>query len=470
MTPVWVADFMASMFSGRWKSLELLDAGAGRGALTAAVIRRVCSSQRSPERVSVTAYELDSKLIDALRETMDECRFMCKNAGIDFSATVFNKDFIAEAAPMVLGSLGMAGSTRFDAAIVNPPYHKIHSDSETRTQLRSALVETTNLYTAFLALITGLLKPGGELVAITPRSFCNGPYFRSFRSDFLARMSLRRIHVFESRRAAFGADGVLQENVVIHSVRGHLDLKDVVISSSSGTRDSVVTKRSLPYKEVVPPGYDQKFIHIPIGQEQAVWAAQLVVLPHWLGELGISVSTGRVVDFRVREHLRIAPGADTAPLIYPCHFNGAYVTWPKLGCRKANAIVIAPSTHDLLVPPGTYVLVKRFTSKEERRRIVACIYDPTQVAASPVGFENHVNYFHAGGRGLDPALARGLASFLNSRQVDAYFRRFSGHTQVNATDLRTMKYPSSVFLKRLGQVADNIRQDEVDRLIAQEVA
>ena len=40
-------------------------------------------------------------------------------------------------------------------------------------------------------------------------------------------------------------------------------------------------------------------------------------------------------------------------------------------------------------------------------------------------------------------LARGIALWLNSPQVDAYFRVFSGHTQVNATDLRHLKFPSS---------------------------
>lgn len=470
MTPNWVADFMASLLAARRESLGLLDAGAGTGALTAAVIRRVCLSRAKPKGVSVTAYELDSALIDPLRNTMDACRLTCQRAGIDFHATVLNEDFIAAAALNVRGDLGMESFTQFDAAIVNPPYHKIHSNSATRMQLRSSLVETSNLYTAFLALIVGLLKPGGELVAITPRSFCNGPYFRSFRTDFLARMSLRRIHVFASRRAAFSADEVLQENVILHAVRVRPTSDDVIVSSSDGAPGSAVVERVVPYEEVVPPGHDQKFIHIPIDQEQTASATQLGALPLWLSELGLRVSTGRVVDFRVREHLRPAPDADTAPLIYPCHFKGTYVVWPQQDCRKPNAIFIAPSTHDLLVPSGTYVLVKRFTSKEERRRIVACVYDPTRIVAPLVGFENHVNYFHANGRGLEPALARGLAAFLNSRQIDAYFRRFSGHTQVNATDLRIMKYPSRSFLERLGRAADDIRQDEVDRLIEREVA
>jgi adenine-specific DNA-methyltransferase len=469
MTPGWVAEFMASLFTARWKSVSLLDAGAGAGALTAAVIRRLCSARVRPERVSVTAYELDSALMDALRNTMNDCRHSCERAAMNFSATVLNQDFIAEAAPMVLGSLGTHDFAQFDAAIVNPPYHKIHGDSATRMQLRSALVETSNLYTAFLALIVGLLKPGGELVAITPRSFCNGPYFRSFRTDFLARMSLRRIHVFASRRAAFGAEDVLQENVILHAIRERPVSDRVTVSSSSGTPDGTINERVVPYEEVIPPGHPQKFIHIPIDPEQSQSATQVGALPLWLNQLGIGVSTGRVVDFRVREQLRQLPEAGTAPLIYPCHFNGVSVIWPKPDCRKPNAIVIGPGTRDLLVPSGNYVLVKRFTAKEERRRIVACIYDPARITAPLVGFENHVNYFHANGRGLDPMLARGLAAFLNSRQVDAYFRRFSGHTQVNATDLRTMKYPARAFLEQLGLAADDKTQDELDRIITQEV-
>jgi len=469
MTPDWVADFMASMFTDRWQSLDLLDAGAGLGALTAAVIRRVCSSRTRPVTASVTAYELDSALIDPLRETMDKCRRSCERAGISFSATVLNRDFIADAARRIQGGLGIEEFTRFDAAIVNPPYHKIHGNSATRMQLRYALVETSNLYSAFLALIVGLLKPGGELVAITPRSFCNGAYFRSFRNDFLARMSLRRIHVFESRRAAFGTDDVLQENVIVHAVRGRPAPNSVLVSSSSGARGDAVTKRAVPNEEVVPSGH-QKFIHIPVGHEQSRSAEQVGDLPLWLSQLGLAVSTGRVVDFRAREFLRNMPEVDTVPLIYPCHFNGVYVAWPRPGCRKPNAIVCGPSTRDLLVPSGTYVLVKRFTSKEERRRIVASIYDPARVTAPLVGFENHINYFHAYGHGLDPSLARGLAAFLNSRQVDAYYRRFSGHTQVNATDLRTMKYPTREFLEQLGLAAGDRTQDELDRIIEKEVA
>ncbi len=88
-------------------------------------------------------------------------------------------------------SAGLAGDLfgtllpAFDAAMANPPYRKISTDSAERIALRSVGFETSNLYTGFIALIQRLLVPGGQLVGITPRSFCNGSCFRPFREDFL---------------------------------------------------------------------------------------------------------------------------------------------------------------------------------------------------------------------------------------------------------------------------------------------
>ena len=80
--------------------------------------------------------------------------------------------------------------------------------------------------------------------------------------------------------------------------------------------------------------------------------------------------------------------------------------------------------------------------------------DPTPFGdATALGFENHLNVFHENRRGLPNALADGLAAYLNTSAVDENFRRFNGHTQVNATDLRMMKYPSRATLIKLGKLA-----------------
>jgi adenine-specific DNA-methyltransferase len=462
-----VADFMASLFEGHYENVTLLDAGAGSGALSAALVRRLCGYHRKPKRIAITAFELDGTLLEALHRTLDSCQEICSRASVEFSASVRHEDFIASIVPSVRGDLFAPSRPQFNMAIVNPPYRKIRSDSETRHLLRSAGIETSNLYTGFVALITKLLMNRGELVAITPRSFCNGPYFKPFRTDFLASMSLRRLHVFESRSAAFSRDAVLQENIIFHAVKGEPKPERVIISSSSGVAGSRVSERTLGYTDVVSPTDPEQFIHLSDRDDHDRARAAISSLSASLSGVGVSVSTGRVVDFRAKEFLRQQAEPGTVPLIYPCHFNRGFVHWPKEGARKPNAIVSNEATGDLLVPTGVYVLVKRFTAKEERKRIVACIFDPKRITAHLIGFENHVNYFHMDGHGLPMRLALGLAAFLNSTVVDMYFRQFNGHTQVNATDLRSLKYPSREELERLGErVGDpGIPQAELDSIV-----
>lgn len=75
--------------------------------------------------------------------------------------------------------------------------------------------------------------------------------------------------------------------------------------------------------------------------------------------------------------------------------------------------------------------MRRFSSKEEKRRIVAGVVEPSVLGDVPVaGFENHLSLFHENKRGLPEALVRGLAAFLHTTCRDEYFRRFNGHTQV----------------------------------------
>ena len=51
--------------------------------------------------------------------------------------------------------------------------------------------------------------------------------------------------------------------------------------------------------------------------------------------------------------------------------------------------------------------------------------------------------------------------------VDQYFRRFSGHTQVNATDLRTLTYPERKTLQAIGMEMKSLdlSQNEIDDLV-----
>jgi adenine-specific DNA-methyltransferase len=160
------------------------------------------------------------------------------------------------------------------------------------------------------------------------------------------------------------------------------------------------------------------------------------------------------------------PERGTVPLLYPAHFSGQSIHWPRAGIKKPNAIVRNDQTEKWLYPNGCYVAVRRFSSKEEKRRVVATVVYPNAFNSPMLGLENHLNVFHCRRKGIPEKLARGLSVFLNSTQVDEQFRRFSGHTQVNATDLRLLKYPGREALTGLGAWAEaqgELTQDKIDR-------
>jgi adenine-specific DNA-methyltransferase len=450
MTPPPVAKLLAAMFDDLGGDIHLLDAGAGIGSLTAALIEEACARNTRPDSITTNSYEFEPVLIPYLQETQRLCKKACEQSGISFVAKVFHGDFIETATSMLHGDLFSERiQPRFNRVILNPPYHKINSNSKTRKLLRGVNIETSNLYAAFVALAIKLLEENGEIVAITPRSFCNGPYFKPFRELLLKNMTLKKIHIFHSRSKAFKGDDVLQENIIFHAVKDKTS-DHVLISSSGCAADPNIEYRTALQHEVVNPDDPNIFIHIATEEVEDNAALRICDLACSLEDLVIQASTGRVVDFRAKDNLKMKPSKTTVPLIYPSHFEDGFVVWPNLKGRKPNAIIYNSATENLLVDRGTYVLVKRFSSKEERRRIVAAIYDHQRINAERIGFENHLNYFHIKGRGLPKNIAKGLALFLNSTIVDQYFRQFSGHTQVNATDLRSLRYPSIEQLKRLG--------------------
>jgi len=451
MTPSPIAAFMASLFSYRGQA-RLLDAGAGIGSLTSAFFDQALKNETS---VDAEVWEIDNILGSYLKTTLDE--HMQHGQG-KIKAHIHAADFIEDA----VFSIQFGSGNRYTHAILNPPYKKICTNSKHRKLLRMAGIETVNLYTAFVALTMLLMEKGGEIVAIIPRSFCNGSYYRPFRNLILGTCSVRQLHLFESRDRAFKDDEVLQENVIVHLVKGGPQ-GPVIVSTSHDARFSDYRQATFDAAAIVKPGDTEQFIHIPAIAGQTSLPEFCI---HTLNSIGLEVCTGPVVDFRLKNYWRTEPAADTAPLLYPHHFSGGALCWPKAH-KKPNALQLSGEISKWLMPRGHYVLVKRFSAKEERRRLVAYHLPDNALNAAFIGFENHWNVFHVGKRGMDEDIAKGLATFLNSTILDEHFRVFSGHTQVNATDLRNMRYPSREQLRKLGLRAINQSGDQttIDRLI-----
>ncbi len=299
-----------------------------------------------------TAYEIDETLTSFLRDILS-CYGNCS-----FEGTIVNRDFIQDAVYRI--KLGRKGEG-FTHAILNPPYRKISSDSVHRALLHAVGLETVNLYTAFVGLAIALMRQGGEVVAIIPRSFCNGLYYKPFREWMLARASLDHIHLFHSRTSAFNDDAVLQENVVIKLVRGQKQ-GPVAITTSSDTSFSDLQSHLYPFAQIVHDGDAQKFIHVPMAPTHGGLNG-VPLAERSLDEIGLAVSTGPVVDFRLKEFLCEQPEWGTVPLLYPTHFAGGGLEWPRQS-KKPNALMDRGRDEEVAVPErvlygGAAVLLKR---------------------------------------------------------------------------------------------------------------
>lgn len=454
LTPAPIATFMASLFRPLSKDIRLLDPGAGIGSLSEAFSQRFLQEAPTGTQLTIQSYEIDPDLAATLAERQSEIARHASVTDRRVETTVIDRDYVVEA------SFALSfGGRPFTHAILNPPYRKIAVDSDYRRHLRAIGVEVVNIYAGFLALAAAQTRVGGEIVAIVPRSFCNGMYFRPFRAWLLDRVAIEHVHVFERRDKAFSEDDVLQENVILHLVRGGRQGR-VTISTSRDPSFRDYAERKLPFAAVVKPSDPEQFIHIPTADLDG----PSLPFACGLADLGLDVCTGPVVEFRLRQYSMQDPRPGSVPLLYPHHFAAGYLVWPRTH-KKPNAMLDVAATRKWLMPRGWYAVTRRFSAKEERRRIVAYVVDPGRLPHELIGFENHLNVLHAGRQGLTAELAHGLAAYLNSTPVDRHFRTFSGHTQVNATDLRAMPFPSKAALAHLGRWArgaGTATQEEID--------
>ena len=398
-------------------------------ALVASVIERGAA-----EELSVDLVENDPGALALLELAAQAAHLAAEASGLRLSTRIVDGDFCDAAS--------WSNGHRFDAAILNPPYMKLGlSDPPRRMVRRRHFIDCPNLYAAFLAVAVSLLRDDGQLVAITPRSFANGLYFTSFRHHLTDRASFRRVVLFDRRDKVFRSSSVLQETVIFSLRKSAAAAGDRVrVETRSDHLSEPHDVHDVPHESIVLADDTHRFINLPGNADVMEAAQRIAALPADLKSLGLAVSTGPVVDFRWRGFLTAAKTDGSVPLIYPGNLRPSGVQWP-LDIQKPQGLVSTSDTERLLLPNGHYVLVKRFTAKEERRRVVARVYRPIDGYDS-VAFENHLNVVHHNRAPLREEEALRIAGFLNSELVDTYFRMFSGSTQVNATDLRRLRFPA----------------------------
>jgi adenine-specific DNA-methyltransferase len=468
-TPIGVARMMGELAAVQGQHLRLLDPGAGTGILGAPASEALAGAARPPEMIELVVYEVDAALRPALRASLSHLWSWLRARGIELRVDARWTDYVAANASALHENLLLPAERPFDAVIANPPYFKL-SKSDARARACSSIVHgQPNIYALMMAIGVASLRENGRFVFITPRSYASGPYFRLFREWLFDRVVPTDLHVFESRTGTFGT--VLQEALITAGNRAirPSGKRAVNVSTSESAVDLDVRRtRTLRVDDVLRPGCANRVLRLPANPDHD-WAERIVC--RWTSTLhaqGFEVSTGPVVAFRARGFLRDRPGRSTIPLLWLQHVAPMRLTWPLNGHKPEHFLDCAASA-PTIIPNRNYVVLRRFSAKEERRRLVAAPHirrgatDYVRIA-----FENHLNYIHRPGGEMTADDAFGVAALLNSALLDTWFRIGSGNTQVSATELRSTPLPEPGLIRRIGRQVRR-RPDDFEAIVASQL-
>ena len=461
-TPASIARFMAGCSSYSERHMRVLDPGSGTGILSAAVCE-AASEGGTVKSLHVDAYETEPLLAYLTGLVLTFSHRWLGQRGVALTFDVRHGDFVLESAATleaVSKANGHEGNdrsrTEYGLVISNPPYFKIGKDDPRAVAWASVVHGQPNIYSLFMAISAELLSESGKLVYIVPRSFASGPYFRRFREVFFERVAPVAIHLFESRKDVFKNQTVLQENLVFIGRRrkdGEAIHDGQVLVSHSQAADDLASRRRLlvGMNAVLDPASENRELSIPICEQDLELVQAVRTWPSTLHSLGLEISTGPVVPFRATSFLMAdANGPSRAPLLWMQHVRPMRTDWPSNKAGKPQWVEITEESMKLLVEDATYVLLRRFSAKEEERRLVAAPLIRGSLNAKVVGLENHLNYIRGVSRELDEELAYGLSALLNSTFLDRYFRVSNGNTQVSATELRAMPLPAERDIRSIG--------------------
>lgn len=440
------ATFMAELFDipKDKKSLKILDAGAGSGILSCAMVERL-QLEKSVESIYLICYENDKNIVKLLNENLE---YIKKHSTVHKDYEVIENNYILDQKFESKDiSLAENDSSKFDMVIGNPPYMKISKDAPEATAIPEVCYGAPNLYFLFATMSLFNLKKDCEMVYIIPRSWTSGAYFKKFRAYFLDIGKLKHIHVFVSRSKVFDTENVLQETIIVKIKKTKQTPKFVGITSSKSNKhfdDS--TKMKIPY-DIVVAG-ENKYVYLVTNEHELRILNKLKMCNHTLPEIGMKMKTGLTVDFRNKDILRETEVNGAIPLFYAQHIKEGMIQFP---IQKENQYIVTEQA-GLQQMNKNYLFVKRFTAKEEKRRLQCGIYLARQFPNyEKISTQNKLNFIDGISFNLSENVVFGLYVIFNSTLYDDYYRILNGSTQVNSTEINAMPVPELQCIEAMGE-------------------
>ena len=438
------AVFMAELFTiPEIEAVSVLDPGAGSGILSAALIERL-QAVPSIRKMEFVCYENDPNVLDLLRSNLE---WVCSHATKEVTFQIITDNYILSQIDNYNLMLGADLNPRkFDLVIGNPPYMKVPKDAPEAMAMPDVCYGAPNLYFLFASMSLFNLKDNGEMVYIIPRSWTSGAYFKRFRQKFLDDGSLEHIHLFVSRDKVFEKESVLQETIIIKVKKTCVKPDRITITTTQSNADfSKKTVFDAPYSTVV--NGEDRYVYLVTNAEEVETLSKLNNWADTLPSIGLKMKTGLTVDFRNREALRDVVEEEAVPLFYSQHIQDGKVVFPV---GKEHEYIVTEQS-GLRQKNTNYLFVKRFTAKEERRRLQCGVYLARKHPEyTEISTQNKINFI-CGLRDLSECVVYGLYVLFNSTLYDSYYRILNGSTQVNSTEINSMPVPPMNIIEEMGK-------------------
>jgi adenine-specific DNA-methyltransferase len=258
---------------------------------------------------------------------------------------------------------------------------------------------------------------------------------------------LEHIHLFVSRNKVFDKEQVLQETIIIKIKKTYDTPKDVTITSSESNHDfEELTSLSVPYNLVVS-GEDY-YVYLVTDEKEVIVLKKLQKFDKTLPQIGVKMKTGLTVDFRNREILRDEQEEGAIPLFYSQHIRKGKVQFP---IQKEHEYMVTDKK-GLMQDNKNYLFVKRFTAKEEPRRLQCGVYLANNYPMyKKISTQNKINFIDGVMTEMSECLVYGLYVIFNSTLYDEYYRILNGSTQVNSTEINVMPVPNLECVQEMGR-------------------
>ncbi|MCG9576086.1 Eco57I restriction-modification methylase domain-containing protein [Vibrio tubiashii] len=422
-TPLAMAYQLCSLVSGSREGHTKVigDPGSGTGTLGLALATHLYES--SPSDISVFGFETDRRLA---KDWHAAWRQFKGHSTYNVDSTLLEN--FTENAESVLQTGQWLNLPKPAYITLNPPYVKLNKGTSLSKLLTSHGIPVPNLYAAFTVLACCWLQEEGECLVILPRSFASGDYYAPFRKWLMDTMDIEHVVLYKSRSCF---KNVLQENLLLKMSKRNQS-PNVRITVSENPTSKPDYDLILPAADIISsngwllPRSSGDIDLINVNRQRK----------HSFGELGLTLSTGKVELHRLSGDLKVCA-------IYSKDFDkDGNWTW---GETKKPRYVNVTQRHTLHLPAdGGFVGLKRISSNDSTNgtRLFPVWISRKTTGYLHVALDNHVQYIHKNGRPLSEDEGLTLINALQSHEANAVMRGVNGSTQINRSDIAKLRFDS----------------------------